>query len=170
LTAVVDACSLKNFAAVDAMSLLRTWCAGDGRWTCGVEIEAAALLVTGTEWLGKAISVGEGIEDILAIENYRRLLGALRSDRATKHLGEAEVLFHLDTQQNDWIFVTDDQSALDFARRRGLTAIDTAEIMADCFERGLIGCPAAYELLLQMRALDRGVRVPPDHWQVCPPR
>jgi hypothetical protein len=89
LTAVIDACSLKNFAAVDAMSVLKNWCAGDGRWTRGVEIEAARLLVTGTEWLGKAISVGEGIEDILAIENYRRLLGARRSDRATKHLGEA---------------------------------------------------------------------------------
>jgi hypothetical protein len=54
------------------------------------------------------------------------------------------------------------------ARRRGLTILDTPRVLADCYASGEIGCPAAYELLGEMWAKGRGVRMPLSHRDVCP--
>jgi hypothetical protein len=36
-------------------------------------------------------------------------------------------------------------------------------------ETGLISCPTAYELLVELAEAGRGVQVPPSHWYICPP-
>lgn len=48
--------------------------------------------------------------------------------------------------------------------------MDTQAILADCYTQGHIGCPEAFELLVMMAAAGRGVRVPPSHWYICPPK
>jgi hypothetical protein len=73
------------------------------------------------------------------------------------------------TYEPSWRFISDDQSAVDFATRNGLQAIDTPEVLAECYDDGEIGCPQAYDLIIAMREAGRGVRLPPDHWYVCPP-
>jgi len=91
------------------------------------------------------------------------------ADPATLHLGEAEAIYVLERYHPDWTFVSDDQPAIDFARRKGLTAIDSEAVLAGCYENGLVGCPEAFDLLNSMADAGRGVRVPPSHWFVCPP-
>ena len=84
------------------------------------------------------------------------------------HLGEAEVIDYLETRAQTWIFFSDDRPAVDLAKRRGLNAIDSQRVLADCYASGEIGCPDAYNVLLKMQELGRGVRIPPDHRQICP--
>lgn len=64
---------------------------------------------------------------------------------------------------------TDDRDAYALAGRRGLRALDTPEILGECYRAELVGCPEAYELLGKMAATGRGVAVPDSHWYICPP-
>jgi predicted nucleic acid-binding protein len=121
-----------------------------------------------TAWLGPALEI-EDLTVTLQVHLNRRLLGARPGDRGTLHLGEAEALVYIETYEPSWRFISDDQSAVDFATRNGLQAIDTPEVLAECYDDGEIGCPQAYDLIIAMREAGRGVRLPPDHWYVCPP-
>jgi hypothetical protein len=121
------------------------------------------------DWIGGTVSAADSITALLAVDALRRGLGATQADPATLHLGEAEAIYFLETQRPTWIFISDDRPAVDFALKRGLNAMDTQEMLADCYARGQIGCPEAFELLIKMAAAGRGVRVPPSHWYVCPP-
>ena len=87
----------------------------------------------------------DDIEYTVQVHTYRRMLGARPRDRSTLHLGEAEGLCYIEKYQPNWVFISDDQSAIDFAVRRGL------------------------RVLRAMTHAGRGVRLPPDHWHVCPP-
>ena len=64
----------------------------------------------------------------------------------------------LERYHPDWAFVSDDQPAIDFARRSGLTAIDSEAVLAGCYNNGLVGCPEAFDLLNSMADAGRGVR------------
>jgi predicted nucleic acid-binding protein len=167
---IVDACTLKNFTVVRRLDILETHLGQRARWTQAIQREAARLQVPAIDWLGTAISVGDDITVLLEVDKIRRGLGATRADSATLHLGEAEAIYYLETQRPAWTFVSDDRPAVDFAIRRGLNAIDTPAVLAACYTRDQIGCPGAFELIRQMAQAERGVRVPPSHWFVCPPK
>jgi predicted nucleic acid-binding protein len=166
----VDACTLKNFSVVSRMDVLEKHFTSRARWTEAIQREAGRLGLPTLDWLGQALSAGEDIEALIGVDEIRRGLGATRADPATLHLGEAEAIYVLERYHPDWTFVSDDQPAIDFARRRGLTAIDSEAVLADCYDNGLVGCPEAFDLLNSMAVAGRGVRVPPSHWYVCPPR
>ena len=173
---IIDACTLENFAVVGRLDLLEVRYGHRARWTETIKLEITRGLsadaslqdVLDSTWLGKPIEIAGNVQTLQRIERIRRGLGATRVDPATKHLGEAEVIDYLDRRQPTWIFISDDQPAVDFAMHRGLNAIDTRRVLADCYASGEIGCPDAYNLILKMQSLGRGVRVPPDHRQVCP--
>ena len=165
--AVVDACTLKNFSVVGRMDILEKHFSSRARWTEAIQREAGRLGLPPLDWLGPAMSAGEDIKALIGVDEIRRSLGATRADPATLHLGEAEAIYVLERYHQDWTFVSDDQSAIDFARRRGL--IDSEAVLADSYASGLVGCPEAFDLLNAMANVGRGVRVPPSHWYVCPP-
>lgn len=173
---VIDACTLWNFAVVDRLELLEVRYGYRVHWTESIELEIRRHLrqepqlqvVLQAEWLGTPMPVSVNTDGLRRIEQIRRGLGALQSDPATLHLGEAEIIDLLVTRYPSWLLVTDDQPAADLARRRGITAIDTPRVLADCYASGEIACPAAYELVEEMAAKGRGVRVPPSHRDVCP--
>jgi predicted nucleic acid-binding protein len=167
--AVVDACTLKNFSVVGRMAVLEKHFNSRARWTEAIQREAGRLGLPTLDWLGPAMSAGEDIEALIGVDEIRRGLGATRADPATLHLGEAEAIYVLERYYPDWTFVSDDKPAIDFARRKGLTAIDSEAVLAGCYENGLVGCPEAFDLLNFMADAGRGVRVPPSHWFVCPP-
>lgn len=167
--AVVDACTLKNFSLVGRMDVLEKHFNSRARWTEAIQREAGRLGLPTLDWLGPAMSAGEDIEALIGVDEIRRGLGATRADPATLHLGEAEAIYVLERYHPDWTFVSDDQPAIDFARRRGLTTVDSEAVLAGCYESGLVGCPEAFDLLNSMADAGRGVRVPPSHWYVCPP-
>jgi hypothetical protein len=103
----------------------------------------------------------------IAHELGHLLAGGGTQDQPTQHLGQAEMIFFLQEREPDWIFLSDDQAAVDLARRRGLAVIDTPQVLAECHAAYEIGCPDAYNLLLKMRDAGRGVRVPGNHRAVC---
>jgi predicted nucleic acid-binding protein len=168
--AVIDACTLQNFVVVDRLDLLKERFTGHAYWTEAIQYEAGRLGITDTGWLGRPIEVGDGVAEIIQIQAIRRALGARRAEPATLHLGEAEAIHYIETREPSWSFISDDQPAVDFARHRGIDAIDTQQVLADCYEDGKIGCPEAFDLLLAMQTAGRGVRIPPSHWYICPPK
>lgn len=174
---MIDACTLWNFAVVQRLDLLEVRYGHRGaRWTEAIQLEISRHVreepllqaVLEAQWLGEPMPVTGNAETLIRIERIRRGLLATPNDSPTLHLGEAEVIDLLETQHPSWMFVTDDQPAGDLARRRGLTILDTPRVLADCYASGEIGCPAAYDLLSEMWAKGRGVRVPPSHRDVCP--
>jgi hypothetical protein len=166
---IVDACTLQNFSVVGRLDILEQHFANRAGWTEAIQREAGKLHVPPVSWLGTPLSAGDDIATLIAVDKIRRGLGATQTDPPTLHLGEAEAIHLLETHHPTWTFVSDDQPAVDFALRRGLNAIDTQVVLADCYVQGEIGCPDAFELLRQMAAEGRGVRVPPSHWYICPP-
>jgi predicted nucleic acid-binding protein len=168
---IIDACTLVNFSVVGRMDLLQERFSGHAHWTVAIQHEATRLHVEDTDWLGPPIDVSsDGVIAIIKVEQIREELGATSTEPATLHLGEAEAIYYIETHEPSWAFLSDDGPAADYAQNRGLQAALSEEVLADSYECSLIGCPGAFELLQQMEAAGRGVRVPPSHWYVCPPR
>lgn len=173
---MADTCTLANFAVVGRLDLLEVRYGPRIRWTetvqfevrRGAGVESSLRQVLNASWLGIPMEIVGDIKTLQRVDRIRRGLGATANDQATLHLGEAEIIDFLETRQPSWIFLSDDQSALDLAKRRGLNTIDTPQVLADCFASGEVGCPEAFSILTKMRDEGRGVRVPPDHRYVCP--
>jgi len=171
---LIDTCTLENFAIVDELALLGQHYRERAQWTetikyeiqRGLTAEPRLQSVLDATWLGEPLSVPASPKALLKIDQIRRGLGG-QQDRPTQHLGEAEIIYYLEQREPTWILLSDDQAAVDLARRRGLNAIDTPEVLSECHAYGEIGCPDAYNLLLKMQDADRGVRVPADHRAVC---
>lgn len=139
---IIDACTLENFATVSRLDLLQDRFSGHAHWTYAIQLEAVRLKVPDTEWLGPPIDVGsDSVAALIDIEQIREELGARFTDPPTLHLGEAEAIYYIETHEPTWTFISDDRPAVDFAQHRGLNAALTEQVLADCYERGKIGCP-----------------------------
>jgi predicted nucleic acid-binding protein len=174
---VADTCSLLNFAAVRRLDLLEDVFA---RVRCveavilelrELSAETPELLgVLAAPWFGLPIVIDEP-GAVAAVERLRcQALGGRRG-LARQHLGEAQSIHALTTVPSliGSTLLTDDLAAADYARRRGVRVLDSTDVLSTAYDRDVVGCPEAYEVLLAMRAARRGVRVPPTHYAVCPP-
>lgn len=170
-----DTCTLSNFAVVGRLQVLETRYGYRARWTetvaheirLGRSVEPTLQRVLDSGWLGEPVEIDGDRNALREIDNIRRGLGGTAAD-PLKHLGEAEIIYHLGRREPSGIFITDDRPALDFARNRNIFVLDTSQILAECFSLGELGCPEAYELLQEMYIRNRGVRVPANHMSVCP--
>jgi predicted nucleic acid-binding protein len=170
-----DTCTLSNFASVGRLEILEIRYGHRARWTetiayevqRGRSVDPSLRQVLEAHWLGEPLEIDGDRDALREIENIRRGLGGLQID-PMQHRGEAEIMYHLGRREPSGIFVTDDRPALDFARNRGLFALDTSQVLAECFQQGEIGCPDAFDLLKEMYLKNRGVRVPANHTIVCP--
>ncbi len=169
-----DACTLQNFAVVDRLDLLEKRFAGRAGWTEGTafeirrgvrEVPTLAPLLNAV-WLGTPISVGDLPPEKQQVDRIRRAIGGGNA-RPLEHLGEAQVIHHL-LQKPGAVFATDDRLAAHYANGKGIGTINSADILSDCFDADLAGCPEAFEVLRTMAQLGRGVAVPPSHLYVCP--
>jgi predicted nucleic acid-binding protein len=171
---IIDTCTLENFVVVDQLGLLGQRYGHRARWTetiqyevrRGLQAEPSLQSVLDADWLGEPIEIEATPQVLRKIDQIRRGLSGAQ-DQPTQHLGEAEVIYYLEDHEPDWILLSDDQPAIDLARRRGLNAMDTPQVLSECHAAYEIGCPDAYDLLLKMREAGRGVRVPADHRAVC---
>ena len=169
-----DTCSLSNFAAVDRLDLVRTRYGRRVRWTETVRFEISRGLprydylrrVLDAGWLGEPVEITPAPDALREIDLIRRGLGG-RPAEPTRHLGEAELIWHLETAARGAVLVSDDRPAAAFARQRGLPVLDSAAVLAECYAHGEVGCPEAYDVLVDMRQNGRGVLVPADHREVC---
>ena len=173
----IDTCTFENFASVNRLDLLEGRYGHRAKWTETIEDEVKRGLartpglrdVLAAPWLGKPIDSPDSIKAVSEIDLIRRgLLKGFPPESATRHLGEAEIIYFIEKGYPGAIFITDDIPALDFARHRGLTAIDTVDVLGECFQMDEIGCPAAYQLIEAMVDKNRGVRLPASHMEVCP--
>lgn len=170
-----DTCTLSNFAIVNRLDLLETRYGYRARWTETVQYEVARGAranpylqeVLDATWLGEPIEISGDVQVLTEIDRLRRALGGTNAE-PMKHLGEAEIIYYVESTERSGVFVTDDRPALDFARRRGIVVLDSADVLAECYSQDEIACPAAYRLLLEMADRGRSVRIPPDHLSVCP--
>lgn len=169
-----DTCTLSSFASVGRLSLLQRSYGHRATWTETVQWEVERGLgrepilqdVLDAGWLGEPVEISCSPRALKEISNIQRALGGV-SARSTDHLGEAEIIFHLSNVETDGVFATDDGFALDLARRRGIRCLESADILAECYAMGDVGCPEAYEVLCAMVDANRGVRLPSTHSDVC---
>jgi hypothetical protein len=173
---LLDTCTLVNFAVVDRLDLIATTLGASARWVAAVEYEMrrsaeylnSRSIESCRSWLGEAIDLDEP-GDISAVETIRLALGGRRRE-PLRHLGEAQSIHAITTRPDliEAVFVTDDGCAGDLARRNGITVWATKHLMRACYDADQIGCPQAFELMVDMRDTHkRGIRVPFDHTAVC---
>lgn len=120
-------------------------------------------------WLGESVELDTDTDtDLREVDRIRTAVGGVAAS-PLQHLGEAESIRAMQARAElaGSILLTDDASAGDFARRRGLLVWDTCQLLADAHSMADVGCPEAYEILRRMRQADRAVRVPADHRGVC---
>ncbi|GAB3425802.1 hypothetical protein [Flindersiella endophytica] len=158
---------LCNFAAVDRLDLLRAILAERGRWVEAIAHEArrssrihAGLATIAREgWLGKPISIGADFE-LAEIENLRVHVFGGRSTQPLKHLGEAQTCYILkhwpEFEDSRWI--TDDREALRYARRQGIVALDTCDLIDEGIVARHLTSDEGRALLRKMADNDRHVR------------
>ena len=172
---VADTCSLVNFAVMGRVDLLEATLLGRAHWTQAVEYEVRMMasgiqtlkLIVDGGWLGHAIEL-DTPQDRTAVTAFRAFLGGT-SDRPLQHLGEAESIQAVLSRSHlrDAVLLTDDHDATLLANSKQVRVWNTAALLADAFQRGDIGHPAAYELLRSMRQVGRGVHVPSNCRDVC---
>ena len=158
-----------NFAAVGRSDLLGEFLRGRGRWSEAVmsEVEQSRGYLPGLQrvleggWMGEPI-VLDSTDEIGQVERIRRTVfgGDLR--QRTKHLGEAttcHIVRSRDEFKGAW-WVTDDTDALQYARRPGLTTMETIDLFRLAVADYDITADAGYALLHAMYVAGRNLRLP----------
>jgi hypothetical protein len=171
-TALFDTNTLWNFAVVGRLELLEQRFAGRAAWTETVaqEVQDNAGRVPGFTDLPSAGWLGPPIEfdadDLGGIFGIQRIL-ASPGDPRSKHLGEAESIYAMESKLAESVLVTDDRAAGDLARKRGHLWRNSQWVMSECFNMDEVGCPEAFEVLQQMQAAGRLRWIPDHHSVVC---
>lgn len=162
-----DTTVLCNFAAVGRLDLLETMLRGRGHWTEAVhaEVQKSRGHLSGLRsalegvWLGEPIEVtGDG--DIAQVERVRRAVFGGRSERPLQHLGEAQTCHLLLTDESfrgAW-WVSDDRQALRYARGRGITTMETMDLLRHAVADYDVTAEQAHRLLEQMEQAGRHLR------------
>lgn len=160
---------LCNFAAVHRLDLLEGYLRGRGRWAQAIAYEVgrsaryhpdlAGLAEAG--WLGEPIVIDRP-KDVEAVERIRRLtFGGSRSE-PLRHLGESQTLWLL-KQRGDFAgawWISDDTDSLEASREERITTRETIDIMRGIVADGDLTAQEAYDLMHQMAAAGRHLRLP----------
>jgi predicted nucleic acid-binding protein len=158
---------LCNFAAVDRLSLLEKVLDGRGRWTQAVAYEAERSsrhlpplrTVAADGWLGEPIEIDDPRETEL-VDRLRRLVFGGNPRRPLQHLGEAETLTLIQHRSAfaESVWITDDGEAGRFARRKGITVLDTVDIIREAVAGGVVVAHEGHRLLCAMTSRGRHLR------------
>ena len=137
---LLDTTVLCNFASVGQLDLLESLLRGRGRWTEAVAYEVSRSTqwladlrrVQPAGWLGDPIEIEEPCA-VEGVERLRRGVLGGTAGRPLQHLGEAQTLYLLmhDTAFAGCRWVSDDRSAVVFARRQQLLVWQTQDLVGD---------------------------------------
>lgn len=158
-----------NFAAVGRSDLLGEFLRGRGRWTEAVHSEVETSRgylpdlknVLSGGWMGEVVEVSSA-DEIRQVELIRRNVFGGDLQQRTKHLGEAMTCHVVRTRpefKGAW-WVTDDTEALRYARRQGITTMETIDLFQHAVADFDITARAAFDLMHAMAAADRSLRLP----------
>ncbi|MEY9844931.1 hypothetical protein [Streptacidiphilus sp. MAP5-3] len=155
---------LCNFAAVDRVALLEKVLDGRGRWSEAVAREArlSTRHLPPLAGLAERGSLGEPVEisdpdERTEVERLRRAVFGGDRRRPTQHLGEAETLT-LITRRRDFrhaVWISDDRDAARYARRRGITTLETFDLVRAAVREQLVDAAEGHGLLLRMTGAGR---------------
>ncbi|MEZ0066955.1 putative nucleic acid-binding protein [Streptacidiphilus sp. MAP12-20] len=155
---------LCNFAAVDRLPLLEKVLDGRGRWSEAVAREArlSARHLPPLAGLTERGSLGEPVEITdpgtrAEVERLRRAVFGGDRRRPTQHLGEAETLA-LITKESEFrrsVWISDDRDATRYARRRGITTLETYDLVRAAVREELLDAVEAHRLLQRMTEAGR---------------
>ena len=160
-----------NFAAVRRLDVLEAVLAGRGRWTEAVAYEvsrSAAYLpdlgtIAAAGWLGDPVEI-DSDADTTQVERIRRaFFGGIAANR-TQHLGEAQTCHVLSnwTEFAGSSWVSDDRDSLEFARLKGISTLETFDLVSTFVANGDSTTREAHDLLQAMLAVGRHLRVSKD--------
>lgn len=176
---LIDACTWRSFAVVDAIWVLKSHFGCTATWTEAIrhelrlgapdEPELRRVLDLESRWLGEPLRLDQDGDEVVDI--IRRGLGGARS-APMQYLSAAEAIRALERADvRRRRFITDNSMAADFAGRRtsGICAMDTAGVLAEAHKMGQLGCPDAYELLKRMSEYPSAVHAVRlrAHHEVC---
>jgi hypothetical protein len=164
--ALLDSVTLCHFAAAESLDLCRDLHDHRDlpRWTEAVSSEIAygvrlghddCLSVQECAWLG--MPYGPEVADLVRVRSLQIALGG--STRVTtENAGEAESIFF--AEQYCGIFVTDDNIAFDFARRRlgDQRVLDSIGMLSDAVRRSLVSPDEAAEVAARITDSGRHLR------------
>ncbi len=166
-----DAVTLRHFAAVERMDVLRA-CHGhrpEPRWTEGIRAEIKSAEKAGESYCSNILSetwlgtpTAPSVAELAAV--YRLQVGLNDGRQPPKgDRGEAEGIFF--AEKHDGQFATDDNNAYDFARRRpNLGAgrvIDSIHILRTAVADGELTATAAHRIANAIEDAGRSFR--PTH-------
>ena len=161
---------LCNFAVVDRLDLLRAFLNNRGRVVEAVahELRASAERVPHlaqldpVEWFGEPIRIEDEAE-IRAVEVTRRGVFGGTAKKPLQHLGESQTLYIIGNRPefhgSGWI--TDDNPAYQFARKRGILSRSTVDIFGSLVANGELTAEKAFELCVAIGALGQNPLNPP---------
>ncbi|MEU8570671.1 hypothetical protein AB0C51_20380 [Streptomyces pathocidini] len=150
---------LCNFAAVERLDVLEKVLDSRGRWTEAVAFEARRsarhlrdlTTVFADGWLGEPVEISRPA-DVRRVETIRRaVFGGVRG-RPLQHLGEAQTC-HVIEQWDEFHgahWISDDRDAFQYARRRGIRALQTTDLVHIAATRGILPPPDGHALLTAM--------------------
>ncbi|WP_280467117.1 hypothetical protein [Nocardia cyriacigeorgica] len=155
--AFLDSTVLGNFARVVRLDLLESILDARGLWTAAVEYEVTRKLPATTHaaigrWLGEPVGIDNPAE-IREVHRLRRVVFGGADTQSLQHLGEAETCFLL-TERAEFVgsrWVIDNPEVLAFARRRGITTVQSNELLSQAVLEGKIAPDHAREVLIAMR-------------------
>ena len=167
----LDNTVLCNFACIERIDLLEGLLRGRGRWTEAVAYEAersSAKLpdlrrLLSRDWLGEPIEITDPL-DVERVERIRRSVFGGSADKPLQHLGEVQSLYVILTVPafSDARWVSDDATAVEYARERGVPTWETGQLMQDGVAMADISAARAFELLCAMADHGQGLTLPRD--------
>jgi predicted nucleic acid-binding protein len=158
-----DTTVLVNFALINRMDLLGKLLRDRGRWclTVSQECESASRVEGRLELLLAKELLGVPWEPLTAEEHIDirdlRDLMARPGDNSRAHLGEAETIVLMESRTVGAIFVTDDADAARQARYRGLTVVDTWDLIRLAVRQTMVDVDTAFGYALSLHDLSRAV-------------
>ena len=173
LALLLDAGTLRNFAACDALALLRDLCNPhpEPYWVEAVRAEIKRIAIekdgpartqcryilspTHGSWLGAPIE--PPLSGQIEVFSIRLALASVR-DHPLEHLGEAESIWV--AYQSGGTFATDDGPAFAYAGQRlGSSCVtDTVGLLRNGVTAGCLTAEEAVEIVVQMRSEGRILR------------
>jgi predicted nucleic acid-binding protein len=164
--ALFDSVTLRHFAVAEVLDLCRDLHdhRDQPRWTEAVSSEIAdgvrlgqddCLSVQECAWLG--VPRAPEITDLVRIRGLQVALSD-STKITTENAGEAESIFF--AEQFDGVFVTDDNFAYDFARRRrgNQRVLDSIGMLSDAVRRSLVSPDEASEIAARITDSGRHLR------------
>ncbi len=151
-----------NFGRIDRLDLLKSYLRDRARVTQAVSREItdstnivpAMQFLDQQEWFGDPIRV---VGDVGRVEGIRRHVFGGSRNEPRKHLGESETLYiiQFDTEYSDSVWITEDKSAYDFAKKNSIITRNTFEVFKELCAFGELTKEAAFDLMESLFQMER---------------